>query len=126
MASDELVHEIGQMIVSDEEIAIEAWDKLAVVVHIGDSAREMNGFLYSGDAAPRPSTPGTSGLLRSFRNLREAMFAEGRSKTKWQACVAKIDAESGEITMDFEYENPEKWLVTPSTMKAVAELVRPE
>lgn len=125
MESDEVVHKIGEAIVHSDEVAAEEWDKLAVVVHVREHSREMNGFLYSGNSAARPSTPSTSGLLRLFRDLREAMLAEGRSKSPWKACVARIDAESGEISMEFEYDDADKWLVSPATMTTVAESIRP-
>jgi hypothetical protein len=43
----------------------------------------------------------------------------------WQAAIVKIEKSSGSLSIDFEYDNPDKWLISPATVKRMAEALRP-
>jgi hypothetical protein len=58
-----------------------------------------------------------------FGELSEAVREAG--KDSWKACLVRIDRSSGDISIDFEYDYPEKWLIVPSTVKQMAESLRP-
>jgi hypothetical protein len=60
---------------------------------------------------------------QKFRELSEAM--REAEKDPWKACLVRIDRSSGDISIDFEYDHPEKWLIVPSTVKQMAESLRP-
>jgi hypothetical protein len=46
-----------------------------------------------------------------FRELSEAMREAG--KDSWKACLVRIDRSSKDVSIDFEYDHPEKWLIVP-------------
>ncbi len=42
----------------------------------------------------------------------------------WGACVVRIDRETQEITVEFEYDHPERWNVTPQNYAEIAARAR--
>lgn len=125
MTSDEIIERIAVAIANDPKVSNVAWEKLAVVAHISDTHRKYNGFAYTNGEPFVPCTPKGASIDDICVELRNTMFAEGRAPLKWNACLIQIDAESGEMNVEFEYGDATKWLVTPATQKAVAERIRP-
>jgi len=124
MEKDELVHEIGGMLLKDEDIqASGPWHHLAMVVQFMTGSTEISGFVYRGDGEAVPAAPDNFDVLKKFRQLREAMREPG--KEPWKAALVRIDDASRRISIDFEYDHPEKWLIVPSTVKQMAEVLRP-
>src|SRR3981081_3289241 len=46
-------------------------------------------------------------------------------KDSWKACLVRIDRSSKDVSIDFEDDHPEKWLIIPSTVRQMAETLRP-
>jgi hypothetical protein len=124
MDKDELVHEIGKMLLEDEKIrSRRPWQSLAMVAQITPGSTKVNGFVYRGGGAAVPTSPGNFDVMDKFEELREAMREPG--KEPWKAALVRIDDASRRISIDFEYDHPEKWLIVPSTVKQMAEALRP-
>ncbi len=123
MDKDELVQEIGTMLMQDPDIGSVAWRHLAIVAQMMPGSTKVNGFAYREVGRPVPTSPGNFDVLKKFRELREAMIEPG--KESWKACLVRLDKLSGEISIDFEYDHPEKWLISPATVKTMAETLRP-
>ena len=56
------------------------------------------------------------------------MANEDPQKRKWVVAVLQFDAQGDDVEMDarFEYDNIDRWDITPSTMKQVVEEFRPK
>jgi hypothetical protein len=39
------------------------------------------------------------------------------TKGPWRAALFRLDRETGQLTAEFEYDRPERWLVTPANVK---------
>jgi hypothetical protein len=61
--------------------------------------------------------------MDKFEELRDAMVEPGKSP--WKAALVRIDDATRRISIDFEYDHPEKWLIAPNTVKQMAETLRP-
>ena len=124
MDKDELVHEIGTMLLEDEDIQSSgAWKHLAMVVQFMTGTTKVNGFVYLSNGESVPAAPDNFDVIKKFRELREAMKEPG--KEQWKAALVRIDDASKRISIDFEYDHPERWLIVPSTVKQMAETLRP-
>lgn len=123
MERDALIVEIGRLIAGDRKLSALPWDRYALVAYYDGDVSKLNGFRYQGDAAGEPATPESTDIDDRLDDLREATRVEGREP--WQACVFRIERESAKATVDFEYEHPEKWRVTPATVAEVAARARP-
>lgn len=123
MDKDALIVEIGRLIVADAKVAAQPWDRYALVAWYGDGVSKLNGFRYVGEEAGQPATPATPELEDRLDELRDATQVDG--KAPWHACVFRLDHRTGKATVDFEYENPERWHVTPATAAEIAQRARP-
>jgi hypothetical protein len=123
MNKDKLVHEIGAMLLEDPEIASEPWQHLVMIAQIQDSRSQLNGFAYEVDGQVTVTSPDNFDIIDKFAALREMMRKE--EGEPWQACLVRIDRLSGKISIEFEYDRPEKWLITPANSQKLAEALRP-
>jgi hypothetical protein len=123
MNKDELVQEIGTMLVQDPGISRWSWQHLAIVVQFRGSSSQVNGFAYLDTGDAQITSPKNFEVPKKFKALREAMREPG--KEPWQACLVRIDRATGRVSVDFEYDHPEKWLISPATLKKMAETLRP-
>lgn len=119
---DALVHEVGLLIVQDARVAAEPWDAYALVARFAVDRIQLNGFAYD-ERGMRPATPHDADLHRKLIALREAtQVADGQP---WGACVVRVERETAKIRIEFEYDHPERWDVTPQTVDDVARRARP-
>jgi hypothetical protein len=124
MTKDEIVHEIGEMLIQDCKICSRRWQHLVIVAQLTELSTKVNGFAYeatTGDAVP--SSPSNAKIPAKFKELRDAMRDPG--KERWRACLLRIDSSSGGMSIDFEYDHPEKWLINPATARKMAQSLRP-
>ncbi|MFC4728918.1 hypothetical protein [Coralloluteibacterium thermophilus] len=124
MDKNALIMEIGRLIATDPAVADRPWDGYALVASYADGARRLAGFRYRDGAAAEPATPGAGALGTRLDALRAATRVPG--KDDWNACVVKLRRATGKVTVDFDYEAPERWDVTPRTLADVAERARPQ
>lgn len=120
---DRLVQEIGSLLLNDPKISSREWSHLVIVAQLRDLSTKVNGFAYHEDGEAVPTGPGNSKVLDKFEELSEAMREAG--KDSWKACLVRIDRSSKDVSIDFEYDHPEKWLIVPSTVRQMAETLRP-
>lgn len=122
---NELIARIGRLLVADPAVSDGAWQGYALIVRYGDGAiaRRMTGFRYDPDGTHTAATPDADALGPVFDDLREATRLPG--KEPWGACVLRLWREGGRMTVEFEYDAPERWDVTPATLAAVATRSRP-
>lgn len=118
---DALVHEVGMLIVRDARVSAQPWDGYALVARFDDASLVLNGFAYQGETF-RSATPKGTEIHHRLQALREAMREPGRPP--WGACVVRIDRETKKIRIEFEYDHPERWDVTPLNVAEVAERAR--
>ena len=124
MDKDELVHQIGAMLLEDEKIrSRHPWQHLAMVAQITPGSTKVNGFVYRSNGSAVPTSPGNFDVMDKFEELRDAMLEPGKSP--WKAALVRIDDATRRISIDFEYDHPEKWLIAPNTVKQMAETLRP-
>ncbi len=120
---DDLIHEIGQLIVSalpDEE---KNWAKLAVVVEFEEGARGIYGFAYDAlDEAEAATIEGFE-VVDAAERLRQVM--READKTEWQACLIQLVRATQRIVVTFEYDDPERWHITAKTLQQVRAAICP-
>lgn len=115
---DAMVHEVGASIVRNPRVSAQPWDSYALIARVDDDRIQLNGFAYAGDA-PRPATPQGPEVSDRLKSLREAMREPG--KPAWGACVVRIVRATQKINIEFEYDHPERWDVTPQNAQRLAQ-----
>lgn len=120
-----LVNRIGLLIVDDPALAADDWDGYALIVRYGDGgiARRISGFRYRDAGGYDAATPESSELGDALDALRDATQVPG--KARWDACVFRIRSDTRKVHVEFEYDAPERWDITPESLLAVVERARP-
>lgn len=117
---DALIGQIGQIILDDAELVGNEWDTAAFVAVLA-KPNSVFGFRYLGTQV-YPTTPVTLELLALLEELQVAT-SDG-IHAPWGACLVMIDGATLDYEIDFEYENPERWRLTPSNYKTLPLLLQ--
>src|SRR5690606_19033755 len=122
---NELIARIGKLLVADPAVSDGGWQGYALIVRYGDGtlARRMTGFPYAADSGHAAATPDDDTLGPAFDDLREATRLPGREP--WGACIVRLWRDSGRMAVEFDYDTPEQWDISPTTLTEVAARARP-
>ena len=123
MDKDDLVQDIGAMLVRDPQITSQPWEDIAIVAQVTPSSTKVNGFAYLASGDSIPIGPRNLDVLDKFEELRLAMRDPGREP--WKACLVRINRSTSHIAIDFEYDHPDKWEITPASIEVMGEALRP-
>ena len=124
MNRDELMYNLAQVIASDAALVLNGWKHLVLVSVIEAGTPDMTGFAYLADGRAIPVSPTDFGIFDVLEQLRDAMAAADR-REPWVAALFRIDRASGNLTAEFEYKRPERWMVTPENGKERAKEFAP-
>lgn len=121
---DALIHRIGGLIANDAAVSALDWESHALIALFEDGVLRLSGFanLHGGDYVA--ATPEDPQIPRAVGELREAMRRAGAPE--WRACVIRIVRASRKIAVEFEYDDPARWAITPNTLAEVARRAKPE
>lgn len=123
---DALVHRIGMLIVGDPAVQAQPWDGYALIVRYdeaGSASRRLTGFRYRDGAGFEAATPQDPALGEALDALRQA--TRSQAQPAWDVCVVQIRRDTRRVHVDFEYDAPQRWDISPSTLVEVAERARP-
>lgn len=105
--SNELIHEIGEMIATDREFLDRDWDSPSLVFKLKDGQRSVHGYKYGGDEHWTPASIDDFAILHRVVDLRTAMA--GRPSEPWNWCLLTIVAPDMKIALDFSHEEKNPW-----------------
>ena len=103
---DELIFEIGSMIVNNPKFAKYEWQGIAAVGNFSHGQQRMNGYVYVDDGDFEAGSPGFE-ALRKIRDLREEM--EKETNKVWHQCLIHVTKPDFKINIQFEYDDPKRW-----------------
>jgi hypothetical protein len=120
MDRDALIHRLAEAIAVDRELLLDGWTHLALTSRVeDDSMLNMNGFCYTADGAAIPVAPQDFSIFDVLEELRDAM-AKADGKKPWIAALFRIERATGNFHAEFEYDQIERWAITPANVKARA------
>lgn len=122
--ASELLVELGSRVVRDERYADLAWEGIAVVAIVDGGVTQMSGYSYDASGKATPKIPSDRQIFDTFEELRDAMQAEG--KEPWKCALFQVKRSEMKVKMDFEYQDPMRWKVTPANINRMVEQLRPE
>lgn len=121
--ADELINEIGTLIVSNPPTEGAHWNKLALVVRFGDGSQGIYGFYYDESGDGEPASIDNFEIVETAAELREAMHQSGA--TYWYRCLIQIVRATNRVVFTFEYDDPERWHITAKTLQQVKAAICP-
>jgi hypothetical protein len=120
--TDRLLTELGQQIVADRRYVDEEWQGISVVVQVAPRER-LFGYVYRPDGTWTAAMPDMDATIDKAIALSKAMRVDG--KEPWKACLIQIQRPGPHLKVDFEYDDPNRWIVTPGNLKQKVEELRP-
>ncbi len=113
-ASDHFLEAFAQIVAGDSALLLDGWTGLVLVCQVEDGTPDMTGFCYHATSAV-PVAPSDFAVFDVVERLRDAMAARD-GRPAWQAALFRLVRQTGRLTVDFEYVDPERWAVTPTTV----------
>ena len=121
-AADQLIHDIGSLIVTSEKYQ-DDWESLSIVGSFRDGERSQYGYVYTSDGDWEGRTGGIP-TLKLMKRLNDEM-AEATGK-RWYRCLVQIKRADMDMNIQFEYDDPDRWSVSPATVERDALALKPE
>ncbi|WP_219704344.1 hypothetical protein [Marinomonas lutimaris] len=123
---DEVLQEITQMFLRCEDVLEYEWTELVFVFEFGDGHVSNSGFLYNGqEITPATASIANDKLLlrNSLKALREDVYQE--CGYRFNQLLFQMENKTKRFKIDFEFEDPKKWAITPDNMFEMREKLRP-
>ncbi len=114
LSKEQLLTAICQSILS-ETAPIEGWSKLMMIGKASDSSASLGGYSFDATGQWQAVSPRGGKTLELLRQLNATMAADSPTQRPWVACLLRI-GRNGEVGADFEYEDANRWAVTPRTL----------
>jgi hypothetical protein len=123
-ARDDLIQQLFSLLVGDTEVAAADWQHLALVGVVDAEQSRMTGFCYDAAGDYEPAAPRNFETLAVLRKLRDEM-AKADGKAPWKTCLIRVGRVGGTISVDFEYDDPNRWVINRSTLRQRADELNP-
>jgi hypothetical protein len=124
--ADALIMQVGRAVLADASYQGADWSALTLVATFDQGRKSLFGYTYMAGGAWKAVTPSDARrVINLLRDLREAM-READGKAPWRQCRVQIKRADMKINLAFEYDDPQRWMVTPANMADMVEALRPE
>ena len=126
-AKDRLVAEITDMARNSDKAEKYRWEQLALVIETGDGVFSTFGLLYDHEKI----TPFSVNDRQRPRSLRDAArhlqtVIEEETGHSFKKLLVQVNKATGRTKIEFEFDDPTRWSVRPTQLKAWREELRPE
>jgi hypothetical protein len=93
------------------------WAYIALVASFAEGRRSVFGYVFFADGHWEARVPRDRDrtVMKAFRRLHDQMAAE--DGVAWVQCLLEITGPDLTISADFEYEDPERWSITPANLQ---------
>ena len=118
MDRDALIRRLAETIAGDKALLLDGWTHLVLVSQIEADTPDLTGFCYVNDGRAVAVAPTNFGIFDVLDELRNEMAKV--DDRPWTAALFRIERKTGKLTAEFEYNQPERWIVTPDNAKARA------
>lgn len=120
------IEEIGHLILQCDDVADSQWHTLSFVFDITDGATSNSGFLYKGEkVTPVIAEIEEHPLLLDDTILDLRKEIAEKNGHKFFQFLIQLEKETGRIKVDLEFDNPDRWKITPGKLKEIRETLRP-
>lgn len=124
-SADDQVLALGRLVATHPAYDGVDWAYIALVATFTKRHRSVFGYVYLADGrweSTLPRDPQRS-VLRGFRSLHDTMTARGDAP--WLQCLLEVSRHDDTVAVQFEYDDPERWAVTPDALAQVIDQARP-
>ena len=110
------VIQLAELISSHQAYHGTDWSYIALVATFTRQRRSMLGYVFFADGhweARLPRDPQRT-VMKAFRKLHREMAAADGSA--WQQCLLEITRPDHTVSAEFEYDDAERWSLSPSNL----------
>ena len=125
--SDERLMKTENILLRCEDIIGSEWSEFSFVFEFFEGDVSNSGFLYFDDVIT-PAIAEVEGELMllddSLEALREGVYQQ--TGYNFNQLLFQMERKTKRFNMDFEFDDPTRWLITPSNVLVMREKLRPE
>ena len=121
--SGELIGALIREIMRSEDLQSEDWREFSVVFTYQEDVSSVFGYAYdkAGEfTAIAPENGDIDDAAQRFVN-----FLQQNHDGKIVSLLVQYNRRSGRYNADFEYDDPQRWAITPDNLDAMTETLRP-
>ena len=118
-----LIEQIGGMIIADVRYADRKWSAISVVAILDGGSSQVSGYSYDAQGRPEAGAPRNVDLHARFVDLQSATRVEGQAP--WKTCLVQIKRDELKTQVEFEYDDAQRWKVTPKTLNIMPARLKP-
>jgi hypothetical protein len=110
---------LAELVSSHQAYSGTDWTYIALVATITRQRRSMFGYVFFSDGhweAKLPRDPQRS-VMKGFRRLHDRMAA--LDGVAWQQCLLEITRQDQTVSVEFEYDDPDRWSLTPDNLEQI-------
>lgn len=123
---DETLAEIAKLFLRCEDVIDNPWTELVFVFEFYEGCTSNSGFLYNGNKI-RPACASIEDnellLDNKLKKLREDIYEQ--CGHKFNQLLFQMENETKRFKIDFEFDDPERWAITPASFFEMREKLRP-
>ena len=120
-SADDQVVAFGKLVANHPAYDGVDWAYIALVATFTTQHRSVFGYVFLNDGrweTTLPRDPQRS-VMHAFRALHETMA--GRDGTPWLQCLLEVSRQDDTVAVQFEYDDPQRWAVTPDALARAVE-----
>ncbi|MCL6272218.1 hypothetical protein M3P05_20050 [Sansalvadorimonas sp. 2012CJ34-2] len=126
MINDQVIMEIGSMILRCEDVIEHNWDSLSFVFDLSDGHIANSGFIYIGnEVVPATAEIDSHPLLLDDQIIAFRKLVADQCGQNFKQLLVQMENNSKRIKIDFEFDDSSRWSITPSRLKEMREKLRP-
>lgn len=119
--AENIIAAIGRALFHDADQLGEDWDAVTLIAVVDEGFVDLTLFRYEdGEDGPMEATANYSELVRSFR-----LATQDEGTRPWAALYYGIVAETGDYRVRVEYDDPDRWRVTPDNFDTMPKALNP-
>ena len=123
---DNVLNEIATLFLRCKKVKENPWTECVFVFEFGEGHISNSGFLYNEDDI-RPATASIDEekllLGDTLSVLRDSIYKQ--CGHKFNQLLFQMENETKRFKIDFEFDDPKRWAITPSNMFEMREKLRP-
>ena len=124
---DEVLMDIAQLFLRCSDLIDYEWKQVTFVFELGEGCTSNSGFLYDGEViTPAAASIEDEQLLldNTLEQLREDIYQQ--CGEKFNQLLFQMENETKRFKIDFEFDDPKRWAISPSNMFEMREKLRPK
>jgi len=113
------VIELAELVSSHQAYSGTDWSYIAIVATFTRQRRSMVGYVFFADGHWEARLPRDRqrSVMKAFRKLHEHMAAV--DGVAWQQCLLEITRRDRTVSVEFEYDDPDRWTLMPADLAEI-------